>query len=128
MREFILKSNIANPAVRMVCGVQNAFLATEEMLEQIVSDTAQADSFDLLYDKNGIEVYEYIRVLKESCITFYNLKYIAARVGLPEWIVVQGCIPVNNASQLKAHQKHAKRQIIKAIKRKWSVDLMKKGA
>ena len=128
MREFILKSNVCNPAVRMVCGVQDAFTATQETLEQIVSDTAQADTFDLLYSKNDIEVYEYIKMLKESCVTFYNLKYIAARVGLPEWIVVQGCIPVNKPSQLKAHNKHAKLQINKAIKQKWSIDLMKKGA
>ena len=125
MKKYITISNICNPALRMVSGIQNAFTATEEMLEQIISDAENVDSFECLYAKNGIEVYEYIHKLASSCITFYNLKYIAAHEGLPEWIVAQGCIPVNRPEQLRAHQKYAKRMLIKEIKRKWGIELKK---
>lgn len=126
MREFLLKSNAGNPSMRMVYGIQNPFMASPGAMEAVLEDSAIADSFELVYSRSGIEVYEYVQKLKDAMMIVYNLKYIAVRVGIPEWLVVQGCIPVNREAQLGTHKKVAKRQLIEEIRKRWKVDLMKR--
>lgn len=126
MREFLLKSNAGNPSMRMVCGIQNPFMASPVAMEAVMEDSMNADSLEMVYSRNGIEVYEYIQKLKDAMMIVYNLKYIAVRVGIPEWLVVQGCIPVNREAQLWTHKKAAKKQLIEEIRMRWKIDLMKR--
>lgn len=123
MRKWLELANGLNPQFRPICGFQPVFEADADMMNTILQEVQTADYFDILYTSPQVEVYSLCVLRKDGFIRFHDIRFIASLVGQEEWLVIAGLIAVNRDSQLKPQVKMAKKKLVKAINRKWHIDI-----
>lgn len=121
------ESNAQNPQFRPVCGFQSPFIANAQMLEIITADAKTADTFDMIYDGNAVEVYRIFTQKRTAHIKMFDIKFIAVKKGYDEWLVCQGLIAVSDISKVYLHERQGKKMLIASIYSHWNIDLRRRG-
>lgn len=119
-------ANIGNPQAKAIAGFQNPFMAEWETIELIVQDAAAADTFEIIFSNDDLEVYEYRRRIASGRVKLIDIKYIASLIMYEGWIVIQGLIAFTMDSGLNCQIISAKRSLIQSIYDLWGFDLMSK--
>lgn len=121
------ESNVQNPQFRPVCGFQLPFIANAQMLEIITADAKTADTFDMIYDGNAVEVYRILHT--EAHRSYKDVRYqiYCRKKGYDEWLVCQGLIAVSDISKVYLHERQGKKMLIASIYSHWNIDLRRRG-
>lgn len=128
MRKKLDVANVQNPWKRSIAGFQSPFMADSASLEIITQGCAEADAFDMVYDNGTVSVYRVFNQLDNSHIKSFDIKYIAQHEQKDKWLVCQGLVCVRDIRQIRAHEKHAKKMLLDAMKRYWHVVLQRVSA